>query len=197
MFFKSTEYVGSYVKLDQCPKDGKAEYAFVGRSNVGKSTLINFITHSKKLAKVSHTPGKTQTINYFLIDKEWYLVDLPGYGYAKVSKKLRANWEKMIHSYLAKRETLVCLFLLIDSRIPPQKIDLEFMEWLGENRVPFVIVFTKADKYPSNKISGNIQSFKSQMLKKWESLPQILITSAQSKMGREEILEFIEETKEG
>ena len=193
MFFKNAKYIGSFVKLAQCPKTDFPEFAFVGRSNVGKSSLINLLTHSKQLAKVSQTPGKTQTLNYFLVDDKWYLVDLPGYGYAKVSKKQRHGFSKMITDYIAKRETLFCLFLLIDARISPQKIDLEFITWLGENGVPFVLVFTKADKYPKKDVKQNIEDFKTEMLKTWESLPQVFITSAVKKKGSEELVCFIEE----
>jgi len=191
MFFKSKKYVASYVKLEQCPKTGFPEFAFVGRSNVGKSSLINYLTNSKQLAKISRTPGKTQTINYFLIDENWYLVDLPGFGFAKVSKKQRGTWDIMIRTYLLNRETLQCLFLLIDSRIPPQSIDLEFVSWLGKNEIPFVIAFTKADKYPSKAVKKNIEAFEAEMLKTWDSLPDIFITSATKKAGGEDILKFI------
>lgn len=192
MFFKNAKYVGSFVKLSQCPKTGLSEFAFVGRSNVGKSSLVNLLTNSKQLAKVSGTPGKTQTINYFEVDERWYLVDLPGYGYAKVSKNLRQSWSKMIASYIINRASLFCLFVLIDSRIPPQKIDLEFITWLGENGIPFVLVFTKADKYPVREVKMNIEEFKKEMLKTWETLPELFITSATKRKGSAELVRFIE-----
>jgi len=194
MFFKNAKYVGSFVKLSQCPKTDFLEFAFVGRSNVGKSSLINLLTHSTKLAKISRTPGKTQTINYFLIDERWYLVDLPGYGYAKVSKNLRHSWGKMIANYIANRESLFCLFVLIDSRISPQNIDREFIIWLGEIGIPFVLVFTKADKYPARDVKQRIEDFKTEMLESWESLPQIFITSATKKKGANELVQFIDDT---
>ncbi|QQS28528.1 MAG: YihA family ribosome biogenesis GTP-binding protein [Sphingobacteriales bacterium] len=186
----SANFIGSFVKLSQCPAPTLPEYAFIGRSNVGKSSLINMLTGRKALAKVSVTPGKTQTINHFLINNQWYLVDLPGYGYAKVSKTQRKAWEQFIQNYLVKRDNLQCVFLLIDSRIPPQQSDLEFANWLGERLIPFVIVFTKIDD--KKFTPKNIEVFKTAMLQTWETLPQMLMTSAEKKKGKEEMLDFIE-----
>jgi GTP-binding protein len=170
------------------------EYAFIGRSNVGKSSLINMLTGNSKLAKVSSTPGKTQTVNQFIINGSWYLVDLPGYGYAKISKTSREQWEKMINAYLTQRENLMCVFVLLDCRIELQKNDLDFMLDLGNKGIPFVIAFTKADKPGKNALQNNIQSLKKELLKYWEELPQTFITSAESGNGQMEILKFIEET---
>lgn len=192
MFIKSTNYISGHTSILQCPDDKKPEFAFLGRSNVGKSSLINMLCQRNKLAKVSQTPGKTQLINYFLINEEWYLVDLPGIGYAKVSKKQRADWEKMIYEYLKKRETLQVVFYLVDSRHKPQKNDLEFINWMGENGLPFVIVFTKSDKPKPRELSLNVKHFKMTMLKDWEALPPFFITSSNSKLGREEILNYID-----
>ncbi len=191
MNITSANFIGSFVKLSQCPAPTLPEYAFIGRSNVGKSSLINMLTGRKSLAKVSVTPGKTQTINHFIINDKWYLVDLPGYGYAKVSKTQRRTWEQFIQNYLVKRDNLQCVFLLIDSRIPPQQSDLEFANWLGERLIPFVIVFTKIDdkKYQPK----NIEVFKAAMLQTWENLPEMLLTSAEKKKGKDELLDFIEE----
>jgi len=191
MFFKSTKFIGSYTGVEQRPKTGLREFAFVGRSNVGKSSLINYLVNVRNIARESKTPGKTQLMNYFIVDEKWYLVDLPGFGFAKVSKEKRLTFQKMVTDYLTKSETLHCVFLLIDSRIPPQKNDLEFVNWLGENEIPFVLVFTKADKYPSAQFKTNIEAFKKEMLKSWEELPQVFITSAKNKMGREELVKFI------
>ena len=193
MFFKSRKFIGSFTKATDIPKTGLPEFAFAGRSNVGKSSLINFVAHVKNLAKVSQTPGKTQLINYFLIDEEWYLVDLPGYGFTKGSKSKRSIFQKMIDEYLAESETLKCVFLLIDSRIPPQESDLAFADQLGEWQIPFVLVFTKADKYPSGKAKANIEAFKDAMSESWDELPQMFVTSSKGKMGREEIVRFIDE----
>ena len=165
MRITSAEFVISNQDVKKCPSTGLPEYAFIGRSNVGKSSLINMLTGRKKLAKTSSTPGKTQLINHFLIDEQWYLVDLPGYGYAKVSKKERSKWEKFIQDYLLNRENLVCVFVLLDSRIEAQKIDLEFMEWCGEKGVPFAMVFTKTDKLPSHKLNKNLKAYQQTMLK--------------------------------
>ncbi len=192
MFFKSHRFIGSYPSIEGCPKTGLPEFAFAGRSNVGKSSLINFLANVRSLARTSQTPGKTQLLNYFLIDEKWYLVDLPGYGYAKVSKDKRSQFQKMITDYLAKRETLQCVFLLIDARIPPQKNDLDFTERLGKMQIPFVIVFTKADRYPSTQFKKNVEAFKQEMSKQWEELPHIFITSVKNKKGREELVKFID-----
>ncbi len=192
MEIKSAEFIASYTSYKDCPKDDKLEYAFVGRSNVGKSTLINMLVDKKKLAKTSQSPGKTQLINHFIINEEWYLVDLPGYGFAKVSKSMRKDFNKLIKDYCEYRQNLVCLFVLIDSRHKPQKNDLEFMEWLGEKQVPFCMIFTKVDKLSSSALNKNLQLYKKEMLKKWESLPEIFITSSEQKLGRSEILGLIE-----
>jgi GTP-binding protein len=194
MQIKKAEFVMSSKSFDKCPKADMPEYAFIGRSNVGKSSLINMITGEKKLAKTSSTPGKTQLINHFIINEQWYLADLPGYGYAKISKETRASWEKMIRGYLLKRENLLNTFILIDSRIEPQQSDLEFMEWLGESRIPFVIVFTKADKLKNSELASNVEHYKKVLKQGWEELPPIIISSALTKSGKENILEFIEET---
>jgi GTP-binding protein len=194
MIIKSAKFVISNTDLKKCPAPNKHEYAFIGRSNVGKSSLINMLTSRKKLAKTSATPGKTQLINHFIINNEWYLVDLPGYGYAKVSKEKRDNWQGFITEYLLKRENLFNTFVLIDSRLEPQKIDLEFLEWLGKNHVPFCIVFTKADKLTSSKLALNIANYKDELLKNWEELPVFFISSAETNLGKDEILKYIEET---
>ncbi len=175
-----------------CPKDNKPEYAFIGRSNVGKSSLINMLTNKKKLAKTSATPGKTLLINHFIINNEWYLVDLPGYGFAKRSKKEVAKLEQMISEYILQREQLVNVFLLVDLRLDPQKIDLEFIQWLGDSSVPFAIVFTKADKLSATKASQQVEAYKKVLLETWEELPPIFITSAEKRQGRDEILDYIE-----
>ena len=188
----TSEYIGSYVREDKCPQDNKAEYAFIGRSNVGKSSLINMLCERKGLAKTSNTPGKTQTINYFLINKEWYLVDLPGYGYAKVSQTLRAEWQKMIHYFLKTRQPLQCVFVLIDAMVPAQKADIEFINMLGQNGVPYVIAYTKTDRLKQQEVTKNIKSFQDELLKFWNILPQQFITSAEKGTGRDEILGFID-----
>lgn len=193
MDIKSAEFIISNTELDKCPKDGKPEYAFIGRSNVGKSSLINMLTNHKKLAKTSGKPGKTQLINHFLINEEWYLVDLPGYGYAKVSKSSRALFEKFISEYLTKRETLMNIFVLLDSRLEPQKIDMEFMNWCGEKGLPFSMVFTKIDKLSSTQLQKNLAKYKKEMLKYWEELPPVFTTSSESKFGRERVLNYIED----
>jgi GTP-binding protein len=189
---KEAVFIGSFVREDKCPTDIKPEYAFIGRSNVGKSSLINMLNNNHTLAKVSNTPGKTQTINYFLIDKKWYMVDLPGYGYARISRSKREEWEKMIHYFLKNRKTLQYVFLLIDVMIPPQKIDIDFMNWLGENRVPFVIVYTKSDRIQQKEVHKNIHKIQQEILKYWNELPPQYITSAEKNIGRDEILTFIE-----
>jgi len=167
------------------------EYAFVGRSNVGKSSLINMLLDRKKLAKISQTPGKTQLINFFLVNNSWHLVDLPGYGFAKVKKSIRKDFDRLIKDYAAFRENLICLFVLIDSRHKPQNNDLEFMQWLGENQIPFAMVFTKTDKLSETALKTNIDFYRNEMLKEWEALPDIFLTSAENKKGREELLGFI------
>ncbi len=192
MEIKSATFIKSAPQVEECPKDGRPEYAFIGRSNVGKSSLINMLTNRKGLAKTSGTPGKTQLINHFLINESWHIVDLPGYGYAKVSKGARKTFHKIITGYLKKRESLVCVFLLIDARHEPQKIDLEFMRWLGENQVPFVLVFTKIDKCSSNELRKNLAKYKKRLLVDWQSLPPLYTTSATNKLGRLEMLGYID-----
>ena len=193
MQIKSAEFTVSSARIDQCPNSSLPEYAFIGRSNVGKSSLINMLTGKGKLAKTSATPGKTILINHFIINGEWYLVDLPGYGYAKRSKKDTEKFEHMITTYILDREQMTNLFLLIDVRLEPQQIDLEFMEWLGENGVPFSIVFTKADKVAKTKLKGNVMHYLKELEKQWEELPPYFVTSSEAKTGREEILNYIEE----
>ncbi len=194
MEIKQAEFLTSSEKPSQCPNPDRPEYAFIGRSNVGKSSLINMICERNSLAKTSSTPGKTQLINHFAINKkDWYLVDLPGYGYAKVSKTQRKQFRLIIDGYLKHRTNLMCLFILIDIRHKPQKVDLEFLYQMGEWGVPFVIVFTKADKLKTVDVEQNIQEYKAELLKDWEELPQMFSTSAVKKEGKEEILQFIEE----
>lgn len=190
---KQAEFVGSFVRSDAAPKDGKPEYAFIGRSNVGKSSLVNMLTNKVGLAKVSNTPGKTQTINYFDIDKKWYMVDLPGYGYARISRTQREAWEKMIWYYLTNRATLQYVFLLLDAMIPPQAIDMEFMNKLGERQIPFVIAYTKTDRMKSEDLKRNIAAIQAKILESWETLPPQFITSAEKKRGKQDILTFVED----
>jgi GTP-binding protein len=196
MVIKTAEFVKSSQKWQDCPEPTMAEYAFIGRSNVGKSSLINAMMNHKDLAKTSQTPGKTQLINHFLVNENWFLTDLPGYGYAKVSKSLRKDFEKLITNYILNRQNLVNLFVLIDSRLAPQKIDLEFMEWCGENNVPFSIVFTKVDKLKPGAADRNVEAYKTELLKTWEELPNIYVTSAEKKTGTDNILKFISETNQ-
>ncbi len=191
MIVKSAEFICSNTQISKLPPPVKPEYAFIGRSNVGKSSLINMLTAKKGLAKTSQTPGKTQLINHFLINDTWYIVDLPGYGYARASKSKKSDWDKFIHSYLDKRESLQCVMVLIDSRLEPQKIDLEFCNWLGEKGLSFVLVFTKADKQSSVKTDQNIAKFKKALLTTFEDAPPYFITSAELHSGRDEILAFI------
>lgn len=193
MKIQGVEYRGSFPEVALCPKDDRPEFAFIGRSNVGKSSLINALTGRKEVAHTSKKPGKTQLINYFLVNHDWYLVDLPGYGYAKISKKKRKAWEKMIEAYLVKRHSLQCALVLIDANVPSQKIDVDFINWLGERRVPFVLVYTKADKSKPHEIEANIAAVREELLKYWHALPQEFITSAREGMGTEQILTFIEE----
>lgn len=190
---KSARFVISNTDIKKCPQDDKPEYAFIGRSNVGKSSLINMLTNQKKLAQTSATPGKTLLINHYLINDEWYLVDLPGYGYAKRSKSQNEQLEHIITSYVLDREQMTLLFVLIDCRHEPQKIDLEFFQWLGENGVPFSIIFTKADKLTKSLLSKNIAAYKARLLKEWEELPPVFITSSENAAGREEVLRYVEE----
>ena len=191
MKIKSAEFVISNTDYTKCPKPDKPEYAFIGRSNVGKSSLINMLTGRSKLAKTSGKPGKTQLINHFIINDSWYLVDLPGYGWAQVSKTLKEKWDKMIREYLIHRENLYNVFVLVDSRIPPQKIDIEFIQWMGEREIPFSIIFTKADKRNSPKTQAALASFKKILKNTWEEIPPIFVTSSVSKTGQKEILSFI------
>lgn len=190
---KSAQFVISNSDVRKCPQDNRPEYAFIGRSNVGKSSLINMLTDKKRLAMTSATPGKTLLINHFLINDEWYLVDLPGYGYAKRSKSQSEKLQQIISGYVLGREQMTCLFVLIDCRHEPQKIDLEFIEWLGENGIPFSIIFTKADKLTRTALANNIAAYKKRLLEEWEELPPIFITSAENKTGREELLQYINE----
>ena len=182
----------SNTDVAKCPAPDLPEFAFIGRSNVGKSSLINMLVDNKKLAKTSQRPGKTQHINHFLINENWYLVDLPGYGYAQVSKSIKEKFQSLITGYIQERENLYCLFVLIDSRHEPQKIDLEFTTWLGENQIPFALVFTKSDKLGKNRLAANIEFYKKELLKQWEQLPPVLVSSANTGLGREAILEFIQ-----
>ncbi|MDE3254588.1 MAG: YihA family ribosome biogenesis GTP-binding protein [Bacteroidota bacterium] len=193
MDIKSATYLISNVRVDACPTPDMPEFAFIGRSNVGKSSLINMLTSSTKLAKVSSNPGKTQTINHFIINKNWYLVDLPGYGYAKVSQTQRAAWQKMIANYLQKRENLVTVFVLIDVRLKPQKNDLDFLAQLGEWKVPFNIVFTKADKITQREASKNAKQFIETMRQEWQFIPRSFITSTVKHLGKKELLGYLDE----
>ena len=192
MIIKKAEFIISNTEVAKCPGDGKPEYAFIGRSNVGKSSLINMLTGQKGLALTSSTPGKTQLINHFLINDEWYLVDLPGYGYAQRGKQGREQIQRIIDNYLEKRDALTCLFILLDCRHEPQKIDLEFITRLGENGIPFAIVFTKIDKLSRAKLSENISLYKDKLLETWEELPPVFYTSSEHKQGKEELLDYIE-----
>jgi GTP-binding protein len=203
MIIKSANYIISSPDYKQCPKPDRPEYAFIGRSNVGKSSVINMLCNNQKLAKTSSAPGKTQLINHFEVlssdeqkERKWYLVDLPGYGFAKVSQSSRRRWEQMIENYLRKRENLMNVFVMIDSRHSPQKIDLDFINQLGKWEVPFMIVFTKADKETQREVSKNVKSFLEAMRKSWQFLPQHFVTSAVKKMGREKMLTTIEELNE-
>lgn len=194
MKIRSAEFLISNTDHRKCPEAKFPEYAFIGRSNVGKSSLINMLCERKKLAKTSTTPGKTQLINHFLINEHIYLVDLPGYGFAKVSKKEREKWEKMIHTYLNQRPNLLYTFVLLDSRLPAQKIDLEFMAKLGKKGLPFVMLFTKIDKLSSSTLNKNLADYKKTMLKEWAELPPIITTSSESKIGKEDVWNLIEQT---
>ncbi len=194
MIIKEAKFLKSSSGLDGCPRDGLPEYAFIGRSNVGKSSLINMLTGRRKLAKTSATPGKTQLINHFLINDEWYLVDLPGYGFARMPVTEREKMMKMIREYVLKRRSMVCLFLLIDARLEMQKADRQFLNFLGKNRIPFALVFTKTDKITTGKAKENINRYKESLMDSWEFLPPVFLTSASQKKGREDLLEFIKET---
>ncbi len=193
MKIKSAEFVMSNSDVAKCPKDKLPEYAFIGRSNVGKSSLINMLMQRKNLAKTSGRPGKTQLINHFIINKNWYLVDLPGYGYARVSKSSKKVFQKFITDYFNKREQMVLAFVLIDCRHKPQKVDLEFMKWMGENQVPFCIAFTKADKLKPNALQKNITAYSQKMLETWEEMPQYFVSSSSHGTGRDEMLGYIDE----
>ena len=193
MIIKSAEYTISSARVEQCPAGNWPEFAFIGRSNVGKSSLINMLTGRAGLAKTSATPGKTVLINHFLINSQWYLVDLPGYGYARRGMKQRDELQRMISGYILRREQMMNLFLLIDIRHEPQRIDLEFIEWLGENGIPFSIVFTKADKLSKGKAAGNVKRYLDELSKQWEELPPYFVSSSETRQGREEVLGYIEE----
>ncbi|MCI5742635.1 ribosome biogenesis GTP-binding protein YihA/YsxC [Phocaeicola faecicola] len=192
MEITSAEFVISNSRADMCPKGNLPEYAFIGRSNVGKSSLINMLTKNPKLAMTSSTPGKTLLINHFLINKEWYLVDLPGYGYAQRGKKMMEKIQKLIEYYVLEREQMTCLFVLVDSRLEPQKIDLEFIQWLGENGIPFAIIFTKADKQSAGKTKMNVAHYLDRLKEEWEELPPYFISSSENRTGRKEILDYID-----
>lgn len=196
MVIKTADFVKSSGKWQECPEAVLPEYAFIGRSNVGKSSLINAMMNRKDLAKTSGTPGKTQLINHFLINENWYLTDLPGYGYARVSKSTRKDFEKLITNYILNRKNLVNLFILIDVRHSPQKIDLEFIQWVGESGIPFSIVFTKADKMKPNAAKKNVEEYQNELLKTWDELPEIYVTSAEKKEGTEDILNYIDRTNQ-
>ena len=193
MIIKSAEFINSNTDYQKCPETTKPEFAFIGRSNVGKSSLINMLVEQKKLAKVSGTPGKTQTINHFFINQEWFLVDLPGYGYAKLSKEDRWNFGKMIESYLENRRNLFCTFILIDSRLPLQSIDLDFINWMGKHELPIALVLTKTDKLKQSELGKSKFNIESALLKSWEELPPVFITSSEKKSGRDKLLGFIEQ----
>lgn len=192
MEINTAEFTLSAPRESMCPKDNRIEYAFIGRSNVGKSSLINMLCGKKKLAKTSAMPGKTLLINHFIINREWYLVDLPGYGYAKRSKTEKARLEQMISGYILQRKQLACVFVLVDVRHEPQQIDLEFINWLGASGIPFAIVFTKADKLSAGKVAGNVEAYKAKLTETWEELPPIFITSSETRVGKEELLGYIE-----
>ncbi len=192
MEINTAEFTLSAPRESMCPKDNRIEYAFIGRSNVGKSSLINMLCGKKKLAKTSAMPGKTLLINHFIINREWYLVDLPGYGYAKRSKTEKARLEQMISGYILQRKQLACVFVLVDVRHEPQQIDLEFINWLGASGIPFAIVFTKADKLSAGKVAGNVEAYKAKLTETWEELPPIFITSSETRVGKEELLGYID-----
>lgn len=196
MEITSAEFVVSNSRADMCPDTRLPEYAFIGRSNVGKSSLINMLTGRANLAMTSSTPGKTLLINHFLVNKAWYLVDLPGYGYAQRGKKMMEKIRKLIEYYVLEREQMTCLFVLVDSRLEPQKIDLEFIEWLGENGIPFAIIFTKADKQNAGKTKQSVNHYLEILKKQWEELPPYFISSSEKKIGRKEILDYIEKVNQ-
>ena len=192
MEIKNARFLASNTDVAKCPAGDRPEYAFIGRSNVGKSSLINMLTNRKGLALTSSTPGKTQLINHFDIDNSWYIVDLPGYGYARRGREGRENIRRIIENYILQRDAMTCLFVLLDCRLEPQKIDLEFMAWLGENGIPFAIVYTKADKLGVMRLQANIEAYKKRLLEDWEELPPIFITSSEKRQGREELLDYID-----
>ena len=192
MEIKEARFIVSNSKVEKCPNPDRPEYAFIGRSNVGKSSLINMLTNKKSLAKISGKPGKTRLINHFLIDEEWYLVDLPGYGYAKVPKAERLKWEQFLKRYILKRENLYCLFVLIDSRHEAQTVDLKFMEWLGISEIPFSIIFTKTDKLKPEELEANLKAYEEKLFETWETMPGYFISSSETGAGKNEILDFIE-----
>ena len=194
MKINQADFTISSPDVNKCPDPNKPEYAFIGRSNVGKSSLINMLTGRKNLAKISSTPGKTMLINHFIINKEWFLVDLPGYGFAKRSKSERLKWEKMIKKYILNRTSMLTLFVLVDMRIAPQQIDLDFIEWLGVSNIPFVITFTKSDKLKINQVSTNLSNYKKKLSEAWEEMPQMIVTSSSTEIGRDELLDYIETT---
>jgi GTP-binding protein len=193
MIIRNADFLVSNPDPSKCPAPDKPEYAFIGRSNVGKSSLINMLLGRRNLAKTSSTPGKTRLINHFIVNNDWYLVDLPGYGYAKISKKEREKWEGMIRTYLTRRESLVNTFILIDSRIEPKKSDIDFIDWFGEAQLPFALIFTKTDKLTSNTMASNIAAFKAKLSETWDELPTMFLSSAENGLGRDSILDFIEE----
>lgn len=192
MEIKDARFIISNSKVEKCPKPDRPEYAFIGRSNVGKSSLINMLTSKKSLAKTSRRPGKTQLINHFLINEEWYLVDLPGYGYAKVPKKEKVKWEQFLRRYILKRENLYCVFVLIDSRHKAQQVDLKFMEWLGISEIPFSIIFTKTDKLKPEELEANLKAYEEKLFETWETMPGYFISSAETDEGKDKILDFIQ-----
>lgn len=192
MVIKSAEFAISSTQLSGCPKPDRPEFAFIGRSNVGKSSLINLLTGRNSLAKVSNTPGKTQTINHFMINDSWFLVDLPGYGFARVSQADKYEWSKMIEQYLLGRTNLYCTFVLLDARLSPQGKDLDFIQWLGSKRIPLGIILTKADKLSRNELARSVSTYRNTLLKTWQELPPFFVTSAEDKIGKEEVLDFIE-----
>jgi len=194
MDIKSAQFVISNTDFNKCPAPVLPEYAFIGRSNVGKSSLINMLCVRKDMAKTSGKPGKTQLINHFLINQNWYLVDLPGYGYAQVSRDKRDKWDQFIKEYIVNRPNLMCMMVLIDARLEPQRVDLEFIQWLGENGIPFVMVFTKMDKLTKTKIAANLKNYKNELATTWEIMPEMYYTSAEEKTGRTELLAFIDES---